>query len=162
MKVNGHFFNRKEKLPLRRNKRESELRRRRKQPGYELSKSELVMSRLSEMLFELSEHKNRLRGNGERKKQRRLERRVKWRLHLSRHALSKCSRKNTSWQSRLSESEQSLREFWGIYCILVSIRLIYDFVEFQTLKLIWLYCYQNISWTCICLLLLCGCVCQNV
>lgn len=111
MKVNGHFFNRKEKLPLRRNKRESELRRRRKQPGYELSKSELVMSRLSEMLFELSEHKNRPRGNGERKKQRRLERRVKWRLHLSRHALSKCSRKNTSWQSRLSESEQSLREF---------------------------------------------------
>lgn len=22
---------------------------------------------------------------------------------------------------------------------------VYDFVEFQTLKLIWLYCYQNIS-----------------
>lgn len=105
------FFNRKEKLRLRRNKRESELRRRRKQPGYELSKSELVMSRLSEMPFELSEHKNRPRGNGERKKQRRLERRAKWRLHLSRHALSKCSRKNTSWQSRLSESEPSLREF---------------------------------------------------
>ena len=98
---------------MRRNKKESESKRRRKQLGYELSRSELVMSRPSGMHFELSEPKSKLRENGERKRQRKLERNLKWNLHLSRHALSKCSRRNISWQYKLRENEPSLRECSG-------------------------------------------------
>lgn len=62
---------RKEKLHLRRNKRESELKRRKKQPSYEPFRNEPVMSRLNVMPSEPSELKSKPRENGERKKRKR-------------------------------------------------------------------------------------------
>jgi hypothetical protein len=98
---------------LRGNKRESELKRRRKQPSYELFRNEPVMSRLNEMLSEPRELRNRPSESGERKKQRRPKRRPRWKSHSYRLALNRCSRKNTSWLSKLRENGLSSKECSG-------------------------------------------------
>lgn len=46
-------------------------------------------------------------------------------------------------QRERAEFERVLR--YLLYFSVFKATVIYDFVEFQTLKLIWLYCYQNIS-----------------
>ena len=66
------FVNRNGKQRLRKNKRRSEMRRRRRSPGYVLCKKELVMNRLSETLCEPSVLKNRPNENGDVKRQTRL------------------------------------------------------------------------------------------
>jgi len=98
---------------LRGNRNVSGLRRRRRQPDYELYRREPEMSRLTEMPFVLNVPRNRLNVNGARKRPWKLGRRLRQSPCLLMPERTRCTRKNITWQYRLSERGMNLSVYSG-------------------------------------------------
>ena len=104
---------RKENKHLKGNRKELELRKKKRLPDCEPYRSVPGMSRLTEMPSEPNEPKSRQNGNGVKRRLKKHIRRQKLKLCSSMPVRIRCNRRSIIWQFRHIEKEMNLKECSG-------------------------------------------------